>query len=54
MELFQINVTFLHKLTFQKMAAYAVTKNSENIQYLMNYPMDFVKICVILMLSLNT
>ena len=32
------------------MAASAITKNIENIKqkYLMNYPMDFAKICVIL------
>ena len=31
MEMFQIYVTFLHKLTIQ-MAASAITKNSENIK----------------------
>ena len=38
------------------MTASAINKNSEieNRQYLMNYPMDFAKICVILMLSLSS
>ena len=40
-----------------KMAASSITENSEkmwNRQYLMNYLIDFAKICVILMLSLSS
>ena len=56
MELFQIDVTFFTQIDHPKWLPLPLIKIAkiENRQYLMNFRMDFAKICVILMLSLRS